>query len=122
MQLGTKRWLLSPITQWRAVRLASRQQTHLDVSTAWVLVRARRNPAEAQYALIGSALARDPSPGVVYDDWNRLSPEERIRRSTWLARHGKSPFQLLGISNDFLIQAGIKVTDWGPPTEDGTKQ
>lgn len=118
MQRSTKRWLLSPITQWRASRLSARQGEGIDLQTAWILVRLRRNPAEAEYALTVSGLPKSASPGIHYDDWNNLSPEERSRRRSWLARHGRSPFQQLGITADFLVRAGIEVTDWGPPPTD----
>lgn len=118
MQRSTKRWLLSPITQWRAVRLSALQGDGVDIQTAWILVRLRRNPAEAEYVLIESGLPKSPNPGVRYDDWGTLSEKERSRRRSWLARHGKSPFQLLGITADFIVRAGIEVTDWGT-TPDG---
>jgi hypothetical protein len=121
MQRSTKRWLLSPITQWRAVRFSARQGNGIDVQTAWILVRLRRNPAEAEYVLTESGLPKSPNPGVRYDDWDTLSHEERSRRRSWLARHGESPFQLLGITADFIVRAGIEVTDWGPPPDGPTQ-
>lgn len=114
---STKRWLLSPITQIRAHKLVASQRTTLDAETAWVLVRLRKNPAEADYALAASDLPRSSNPGVHYDRWESLSREERNRRTKWLERRGKSPFQLLDLSSHFLTIAGIAVVDWGLPEE-----
>lgn len=118
MQRTTKRWLLSPLTQWRAQRFTKQQGAGMDVQTAWVLVRLRRNPAEADYALSESALPVSADSGVRFDEWSTLPNSEIRRRGKWLARHGKSPFQLLEISSDFIVRAGIEVTDWGTPPDD----
>lgn len=114
MQRTTRRWLLSPITQWHAMRLSARHGKGIDVQTAWLLIRLRRNPAEAEYALAAGGLPKSANPGVHYDDWTSLPSEERNHRISWLARHGRSPFQQLEITEEFLIRAGIEVTDWGP--------
>lgn len=115
MQLSTKRWLLSPITQWRAYRFMEKQRAGMTVETAWILVRLRRNPAEADYALAQSGLPVSANPGLHFDDWSSLPQDEKERRGSWLRRHGRSPFQQLGISEQFLIRAGLSVTDWGLP-------
>ncbi|MEY9994231.1 hypothetical protein ABIE67_006263 [Streptomyces sp. V4I8] len=115
MQLSTKRWLLSPITQWRAYRFTGRQRAGMTIETAWILVRLRRNPAEADYALAQSNLTVSDNPGLHFDDWFTLPQDEKERRDSWLRRHGRSPFQQLGISEQFLIRAGLSVTDWGLP-------
>lgn len=114
MRRSTKRWLLSPTTQWRATRLSANQGSGIDPQTAWVLVRIRHDPAEAEYVLAQSDLPKSSNPGIHYDSWDNISPEEQSRRAAWLARHGKSPFQLLDMPHDFLVRAGIGVTDWGP--------
>ncbi|MFJ6899466.1 hypothetical protein [Streptomyces hokutonensis] len=89
----------------------------MTVETAWVLVRLRRNPAEAEYALAESGLPISKDPGLHFDDWSSLPMEEKERRHAWIRKHGQSPFQQLGISEQFLLQAGIKVTDWGSPPD-----
>lgn len=120
MRRTTKRWLLSPITQRRASTLARQQGTGINVEIAWILVRLRRNPAEADYALSVSDLPISQNPGIHYDNWDSLSDHEKARRESWIARHGRSPFQQLGIEHDFLVRAGIEVIDWGqPPTASG---
>ncbi|GHH80966.1 hypothetical protein GCM10018793_37360 [Streptomyces sulfonofaciens] len=118
MQLSTKRWLLSPVTQWRACRFLKHQRGGMTIETAWILVRLRRNPTEANYAIARSFLAVSENPGLKFDDWSSLPQEEKDRRCSWLRRHGRSPFQQLGISEHFLLQAGISVTDWGPQNEE----
>ncbi|MET7317657.1 MULTISPECIES: hypothetical protein [Streptomyces] len=91
----------------------------IPVETAWILVRLRKNPAEADYALARGRAVRSGTPGIHFDDWSSLPPREKERRSSWLRRHGRSPFQQLQISEQFLVLAGISVTDWGPPPTDG---
>lgn len=121
MQLATKRWLLSPITQWRARRFTQKQKAGMTIETAWILVRLRRNPAEADYALAQSGLPISDNPGLHFDEWSSLSEDEKRRRNSWIKRHGRSPFQQLGISEHFLARAGLTVTDWAlrPDGTDG---
>lgn len=115
MQLATKRWLLSPITQWRAYRFTQKQRAGMTIETAWILVRLRRNPAEADFAVTQGRSHASENPGLHFDDWTSLPEDEKDRRSSWTKKHGHSPFQQLGISERFLLQAGLSVTDWGPP-------
>ncbi|WP_213089830.1 hypothetical protein [Streptomyces umbrinus] len=99
-----------------------KQKAGMTIETAWILVRLRRNPAEADYALAQSRLSISKNPGLHFDDWASLPENEKERRDSWLRRHGRSPFQQLGISEQFLLRAGLRVTDWGPPSNesDGT--
>ncbi|MEU3029062.1 hypothetical protein ACPCBC_05660 [Streptomyces incarnatus] len=92
----------------------------MTIETAWILVRVRRNPAEAKYAVMRGLLNTDRNPGLHFDDWDLLTEDERRRRSSWIGRHGRSPFQQLGISKHFLLSAGLSVTDWGPPPRGGS--
>lgn len=120
MQRVTQQWLLSPITQWRAYRFMRRQRAGMTIETAWILVRVRRNPAEAKYAVMRGLLNTDKDAGLHFDDWDLLTKDERRRRSSWVERHGRSPFQRLGISEHFLLSTGLSVTDWGPPPRGGS--
>jgi hypothetical protein len=45
------RWLLAPITTWRARRLATEFGPGMDASTAWMLARLASHPAEMPYAM-----------------------------------------------------------------------
>ena len=117
MQIATKRWLLSPITQWRAYRFTQKQKAGMTIETAWILVRLRRNPAEADYALARSRLLISDNPGLRFDEWSSLTEEEKRRRNSWIKRYGRSPYQQLGISENFLARAGLTVTDWALPPD-----
>jgi len=115
MRRNTKRWILSPLTQWRAHRLASAQGSGMTTEFAWLLVRLREHPDEVSYALANSAIPRSDTPGVRFDSWDDLPESEKNRRLKWLAVHGRSPFQGLMIDPQFLVRAGIEVKDWGTP-------
>lgn len=117
MQRNMKRWLLSPFTQLRAYRFAGAQGAGMSVETAWILIRVRKVPAEAEYALLQGGLSCSRNPGVHFDEWSQLPEAEKRRRKAWLARKGKSPFRLLGVSHQFVLRAGIEVTDWGLPPD-----
>ncbi len=53
--------------------------------------------------------------GRQFDNWDELTPSERIRRANWLCQHGRSPVGLLRLSDDTLSTAGLFVLDWGAP-------
>lgn len=115
MRRETTRWLLSPLTQWRAIRFANAQRAGMTVEVAWLLMRLRKNPDEAAYVLGFSDIPKSTTPGVRFDRWPDQSDAEKKRRSVWLGAHNGSPFQSLRISSDLLEQAGIEITDWGSP-------
>lgn len=115
MRRNTVRWLLSPVTQWRAVRFTIAQRAGMTVEVAWILMRLRHSPDEAVYVTGASGIPKSPTPGVRFDKWANQSDREKKRRSTWLATHRKSPFQLLRVDSALLERAGIEVTDWGAP-------
>jgi hypothetical protein len=114
MRRSTKRWILSPLTQWRARRLAYLQGAGMTTEVAWLLVRLRSNPDEVSYALSASRIPRSLTPGIRYDNWDDLTDAEKNRRLKWLSIHGRSPFQTLRIEPEYLARAGIEITDWGP--------
>ncbi|MGA5215405.1 hypothetical protein ACPCAE_04905 [Streptomyces cinereoruber] len=55
--------------------------------------------------------------GLHHDDWNLLTADERDRRNRWFMRHGRSPIGGLGLSDDLLVRAGLRVVDWGSPDD-----
>lgn len=52
------RWILAPLTTWRARHLAS--DLVMDASTAWALARLRDKPEELSYALDQLSRIRSP--------------------------------------------------------------
>ncbi|MGW7351655.1 hypothetical protein [Streptomyces sp. NPDC054784] len=87
----------------------------LDYATAWALVTLSRSPNE--FAFVQQAAPEAGTTGRVglhYDNWNTLTPREHTRRQRWLERHGKTPIQQLNIAEMQLVNAGLRVVDWGP--------
>jgi hypothetical protein len=115
MRRSVKRWILSPVIQWRALRFARVQRAGMNVEIAWLLMALRARPDEASYALGASGLPKSDVPGVRFDNWDDLTTRERKRRNAWLATYGRSPFQLLRVDSALLERAGVEVTDWGSP-------
>lgn len=56
MRTKTARWLLAPISSWRARRLQAEHPGLMTSADAWLTVRARDHPDELPYLL--DALAR----------------------------------------------------------------
>lgn len=77
-------------------------------------MRLKRNPDEFGYAA-DTSTGGVIGGGLKHDLWSAQTTREKHRRLRWLQRYGRSPFQLLGISEDLLIRLGIEVVDWGPP-------
>lgn len=48
---SANRWLLAPVTTWRARRLLSRFSGVMDARTAWMLSRLASCPGEMPYAM-----------------------------------------------------------------------
>ncbi|MDP9607928.1 MULTISPECIES: hypothetical protein [Streptomyces] len=117
MKLETKRWLLAPARQWRTHRLMAQQGPSLSYTTAWALVTLANSPEEFAFVQ-QSARETDPTveAGLYFDDWKELSSQERDRRKRWLLRRGSSPVQQLGITEEAIKRAGMRVVDWGEPS------
>jgi hypothetical protein len=116
MNVRTRRWFLAPIRQLRAHQLIRRHGPSLDYPTAWSLITLAVGADEFAYVQ-QAAYEADPlaQAGLHHDDWNTLSLRERTRRTSWLARHGKTPIQQLDLSEGQLKQAGLRVVDWDVP-------
>ncbi|WP_327157679.1 hypothetical protein [Streptomyces tubercidicus] len=120
MKLKTLRWLLAPIHQWRTYRLMAAHGSSMGYSTAWSLVALARHPDELPYvqnAAVRSAVQSAPAAGVRVDAWDRLDPEERARRISWLNRYRATPLQRLGVPEEIIEIAGLQVVEWGLPPE-----
>ncbi|MFE2557919.1 hypothetical protein ACFXGT_18230 [Streptomyces sp. NPDC059352] len=116
MNPQTRRWLLAPARQWRTYRLMRQHGTSLDYGIAWALIALRDAPGEFDFVQLAAREAGDAERGGLHhDDWNLLTSIERDRRSRWFTRHGKSPIERLGLSDDLLARAGLRVVDWGRP-------
>ncbi|MGW6318963.1 hypothetical protein [Streptomyces sp. NPDC055099] len=89
----------------------------LPYTAAWILITLASAPDETDLVRAWTTENPDRSPGVHYDQWDKLSPAEQIRRRQWLQRHTHSPIQLLDLDLDVdLIEStGLHTTDWGPP-------
>lgn len=119
MTVRTRRWILAPLRQWRAHHLIRQHGPSLDYPTAWALITLTTSPREFAYVQQATREACSTADaGLHYDSWEALSPEERTRRQRWLARHGKTPIQRLGITPDQLKRAGLRVVDWSLPEGD----
>lgn len=46
-----RRWLLAPLTTWRARRLAAAYGPGMDARTAWALARTATHPEEISFAM-----------------------------------------------------------------------
>ncbi|MBU6529582.1 hypothetical protein [Streptomyces mayonensis] len=115
MNLHARRWLLAPMRQWRTARLIHRHGPSLDYDTAWALVTLSRSPDEFAFVKQATREARPiREAGFHYDDWNSLSTRERTRRQRWLKRHGSTPLQQLQVDELQLLNAGLRVVEWGP--------
>lgn len=49
MKTSVSRWLLAPLTSWRALLLAQKSHEQLDFDTAWRRIRAQEHPDEIAY-------------------------------------------------------------------------
>jgi hypothetical protein len=116
MNLRTRRWLLAPLRQWHTVRLMRRHGPSLDYETAWALVTLSRSPDEFAFVRQATHEARPArGAGLHHDDWSTLTARERARRQRWLKRHESTPIQQLDVDELQLVNAGLRVIDWGPP-------
>lgn len=116
MTLKAWRWVLFPRLHWRTYRLLSACGATMDYRTAWglILLSARKHPG-GRFPWVGDEQAA--AAGVVTDDWNAISHSEKWWRVVWLAREGgKTPIQLLGVSEQDITAAGLRVIDWDVPT------
>ncbi|NED11787.1 hypothetical protein G3I33_09815 [Streptomyces sp. SID9124] len=115
MNPRARRWLLAPLRQWHTLRLIRRHGTSLDYATAWALVTLSRSPDE--FAFVRQA-AHEADPlgdvGLHHDDGDGLTARERTRRQRWLKRHGSTPIQQLNVDELQMVNAGLRVVDWGP--------
>jgi hypothetical protein len=84
---------------------------------AWWLIALARDPLSL--TLVRSVTAPGAgaamTPGVVLDDWSALSSEEQARRHAWLDRHGATPLRRLGVPEEVIELAGLRVTEWELP-------
>lgn len=123
MNVRARRWLLAPLRQWSALRLIRQHGPSLDYATAWALITLSRSPDE--FAFVQQAI-RETGPtgdtGLYYDDGKTLSARERDRRQRWLERHGRTPIQKLEIHEVQLVNARLRVIDWGPSPDSASPQ
>lgn len=110
------RWLLAPLTQWRARRLMMRHGPTLDAETAWNLVSLAQDPAALPYVRLSQNREGGKlQGGVVTDAWSRITDGDRRRRLKWLQRHSETPLHRLGITEELIELAGLVVTEWSLP-------
>ncbi|MDP4511734.1 hypothetical protein [Nonomuraea turcica] len=87
----------------------------MDYRTTWglIVISAGKHPA-GLFPWVSDEQAA--AAGVVTDDWNAISDSEKWWRVVWLAREGgKTPIQLLGVSEQEIKAAGLRVIDWDVP-------
>lgn len=110
------RWLLAPLTQWRARRLVMHHGPTLDDDTAWCLVSLAQDPAVLPYVRrLRNQEGGELHGSVVTDVWSRITAGERKRRLTWLQHHSETPLHRLGVTEELIELAGLTVTEWSMP-------
>lgn len=111
------RWLLAPISQWRAHRLVAHHGPSLSYRTAWCLVLLAQDPASLPYVrrLWLQHGREDLHVGVMIDVWVQITEVERKRRLSWLQRHSETPLHRLGITEELIELAGLSVIEWSLP-------
>lgn len=111
------RWLLAPVSQWRAYRLVSDHGPSMSYQMAWSLVVLARDPASLPYVRrqAFNKEETDGRVGVILDVWIQLSRLEKNRRLRWLKRHSETPLYRLGITEELIELAGLSVMEWSLP-------
>jgi len=115
-----QRWLLAPMRQWRSRRLLAAHGPTLSDMEAWCLVALAHDPADLPYvrALVTRQRMRSSAvlpPGVLLDVWAQLDTAEQRRRRTWLEKHRRTPLHRLGVPEELIELAGLRIIEWSLP-------
>lgn len=111
------RWALAPGRQWRTRRLLVAHGPSLSYEVAWCLVALADDPANLPYVRRRIHPALGVLPGVVVDVWTQIGLAEQERRRAWLIRHRRTPLHLLGVPEELIELAGLRVTEWSLPPD-----
>ncbi|WP_134655876.1 hypothetical protein [Streptomyces sp. H23] len=115
--LSTIRWLLAPRRQWRTHRLRATHGPTLSYETAWCLVALADDVGNLPYVRRRTRPVPSAPPGVMVDVWAQLNPAEQQRRRAWLTRHSRTPLHQLGVPEELIELAGLRVTEWALPPD-----
>ncbi|NEB75311.1 hypothetical protein G3I40_08710 [Streptomyces sp. SID14478] len=82
---------------------------------AWCLIALADDVANLPYVRRRTRPVPGVPPGVMVDVWVQLDAAEQRRRQAFLARHNRTPLHLLGVPEELIELAGLRITEWALP-------